>query len=664
MKAPAAASASPYVTPSSIDLEIDEAAFGPIMQMLSKLYNDPSSAVLRELVSNGVDAHRAAGVQALVDVRTTASHDDPTMRVLAVRDFGDGLAQSDIASVFASYGRSTKAEDNSAIGGFGIGSKSPLALSDHFFITSYHQGAMSKAVFAVGASGKPSLSYLVNSEPSDEPSGVLVEVEISAQHEATMIQRAAATFGLFEPGSVAINGEVVASIMQNALRIDRFASLVPRRRLPEHMHSNSMVVEYAGVHYPMPSSMTVDVLPMAACLVIHAPRGTLMPSPSRESLEDRASNIETLTRLTRHMRSRIDRAVQSFTELANSPRDAALRRARFVSSTSSFIWHRTNYSMMLSSPGFSMLADGKTVTRHSGVVPVMIGDMAHVVVFDGPLHEISNDAARVFMNKHGISKFIVVRQGVGSDEWLSWGHGESGVVVVDHSDFVATVRQERRRVRELRGPARPTTYACYFNDHDERFSQCLAMREITTFLTDRGVRQVWLVADSWSGYDTAARAPGTAAIQLNQRNVTNAAVAKWRTSMAKIGVDVGTRQDLSAYLDDLAVTNASDVVMKTVLSKRLLSSDVPQAVLKHVTSPRVRELLSGMDADFEREVLTVRSAMMRSHHWRDTYRQATDINDTVPGMRELLSSTLAISNPSLVAHLIDLIDKETHDGTP
>lgn len=103
----------------------------------SNLYQNKTLAVIREIACNAADAHRAAGLPiSKIEVHL------PTYSEMwfAVRDYGAGLSTDDVLSLYTTYFRSTKDKDNSQIGGFGLGSKSPFAVADQFIVTSWHGG--------------------------------------------------------------------------------------------------------------------------------------------------------------------------------------------------------------------------------------------------------------------------------------------------------------------------------------------------------------------------------------------------------------------------------------------------------------------------------------------------------------------------------------------
>ena len=103
----------------------------------SNLYQNKILAVIREISCNAADAHRMAGLPLSGIKVHLPAYTEP---YFAVRDFGPGLSHSDVLSLYTTYFRSTKDSDNSQIGGFGLGSKSPFAVADQFTVTSWHGG--------------------------------------------------------------------------------------------------------------------------------------------------------------------------------------------------------------------------------------------------------------------------------------------------------------------------------------------------------------------------------------------------------------------------------------------------------------------------------------------------------------------------------------------
>lgn len=106
------------------------------MDMLAKIYTNPGIACLREYTANAVDAHKAKDIKRPVEV-FVPSIEDPIFRI---KDYGIGLSLLEILGIYGHFGASTKNTSDEFIGGFGIGSKSGLAVSDCIEVISVKDG--------------------------------------------------------------------------------------------------------------------------------------------------------------------------------------------------------------------------------------------------------------------------------------------------------------------------------------------------------------------------------------------------------------------------------------------------------------------------------------------------------------------------------------------
>ena len=145
---------------------IKQTAF--MAELLSKkLYSNPTLAVIRELISNAIDV---SGCN--IDIQAP-SFLEPTF---IVRDYGTGLSREDVMTLYTTYGESTKRDTNSVIGGFGVGSKSPFALTDTFTVTSRYKGERTDYV-CYKDKGFPRIREVCSAH-TDEPDGLEVRVPI------------------------------------------------------------------------------------------------------------------------------------------------------------------------------------------------------------------------------------------------------------------------------------------------------------------------------------------------------------------------------------------------------------------------------------------------------------------------------------------------------
>lgn len=145
-----------------------------VASLLTNIYERPIEAVVRELVCNALDSHTEAGQTKPIDV-TTPSSANP---VFIVRDYGVGMSDDFVHEQYSSYGVSTKDGANDAIGGFGIGGKSPYAYTDTFMLKCY-DGTTVRTYQMSKNGGKFQISTfaVVN---SSQPKGVEVLVPVRA----------------------------------------------------------------------------------------------------------------------------------------------------------------------------------------------------------------------------------------------------------------------------------------------------------------------------------------------------------------------------------------------------------------------------------------------------------------------------------------------------
>ena len=139
----------------------------------SNLYQNKILAVIRETVCNAADAHTVAKrpvseIQVHLPIYT-----EP---YFAVRDYGAGLSRDDAMMLYTTYFQSTKDADNSQIGGFGLGSKSPFAVADQFTVTSWHGGTKNTYV-CYKQDGLPRVNE-VGSVPCGAETGIEVRVAV------------------------------------------------------------------------------------------------------------------------------------------------------------------------------------------------------------------------------------------------------------------------------------------------------------------------------------------------------------------------------------------------------------------------------------------------------------------------------------------------------
>tara|TARA_Y100000361_G_scaffold32310_1_gene27014 strand:+ start:585 stop:2855 length:2271 start_codon:yes stop_codon:yes gene_type:complete len=159
---------------NSVNCTIDAEDMRYVASLLRNNYSNTRLAVVREISANALDANLEAKSDRKIEVKLPTSM-NPTF---AVRDFGGGLSEEDVFGLYSKYGKSTKRDSNNYIGAFGIGKFAPLSYGDNFTCVSYHGGVKASYNVFVNEDDDTKIVQL-HKEPSNEPSGLSIEVAVS-----------------------------------------------------------------------------------------------------------------------------------------------------------------------------------------------------------------------------------------------------------------------------------------------------------------------------------------------------------------------------------------------------------------------------------------------------------------------------------------------------
>lgn len=143
-----------------------DAAFFDILS--NSLYANPLLAVLRETITNAMDANKENGKDIPVEISFTEDS-----FLLSVTDHGTGIPHEKVHEIYCVYGTTTKKETDST-GGFGLGCKSPFALVDSFTISNCYQG-IRKDYILLKEQGIPKLIE-TKGQRKDDNTGLTVNI--------------------------------------------------------------------------------------------------------------------------------------------------------------------------------------------------------------------------------------------------------------------------------------------------------------------------------------------------------------------------------------------------------------------------------------------------------------------------------------------------------
>jgi len=293
----------------------------------SNLYQNKTLAVIREITCNAVDAHTMVGAPISAIKVHLPTYVDP---VFYVRDRGPGLSHDDVLSLYTTYFRSTKDQDNTQIGGFGLGSKSPFAVADQFTVTSWHEGEK-RTYVCYKQDGLPRVNH-ISTEGCGTDTGIEVRVPLtrSSGSYSDWYEQAGRLFRWW-PTAPACNIELSAyKFVSTAVAFESEHQVDGGPAWTVHNDLQQGTVVMGNVPYRLDFNSLPDLPPAVrkvmgtVWLAIRAPMGSVSISPSREALSYDPATIKYLTQrlvwILRDLKYKVE------ADVAKQPTLAAARR--------------------------------------------------------------------------------------------------------------------------------------------------------------------------------------------------------------------------------------------------------------------------------------------------------------------------------------------------
>lgn len=184
---------------------INQDKLAKLQYLLTKgLYSDPESAVIVEWTNNAVDAVVQSGknpVEHPVIVKLTQNK-------FSVQDKGIGLNKEEFETVCMSYLSSTKEDDNSQIGAFGIGMKSFMSLDRSATFVCIKDKVEYKFL---AYQGQEFMEYdLIYEKPTEEENGVTCEITINGWSEFSRFRdKAKQKLAYYDTVVLEIDGQII-----------------------------------------------------------------------------------------------------------------------------------------------------------------------------------------------------------------------------------------------------------------------------------------------------------------------------------------------------------------------------------------------------------------------------------------------------------------------
>lgn len=284
-----------------VPMSIDMASLSKIMNIFTDLYSDPIAAVVREYITNGIDAHTKVGQTKPVEVTT------PTVLspFFVVQDYGVGMSHDDLVNIYGLFGKSTKSGSNDETGMFGLGCKSALTYTEQFTLITVKDGVRYMVNIRRIADGTGGLE-LIGPKQTDEPNGTTVRIPVNNEFEE--FHENANSFATYAPSKVIVDG-----IASDTSQFEKINDKIWLRNKNRYYTMNQEIdrVVMGDVSYPASS---VDQLSRRHQVIYFADMAEFDVTPTREELmytSHTKNGLENMRReyekaLSEHLQHKID----------------------------------------------------------------------------------------------------------------------------------------------------------------------------------------------------------------------------------------------------------------------------------------------------------------------------------------------------------------------
>ena len=287
----------------------------------NKLYSNPTLAIVRELLTNAYDSHKAAGKEDVPIKVNLPSYMEPNF---IIRDYGIGLSKEDVLELYTTFFDSTKSNSNDFTGCFGLGSKTPFSYTSSFSVISYWNGT--KYFFiATKKDGLPHI-YAVREEPTDEPNGLEVSIptDKNGGYDTNFSYNMSQYLKYIPEIQIDCNIDVTREepiLEKYGVRLYKYDQPYwDRTRLGQcYIKQGQNVYE---IDKFIKEAENVDILRHFlnySHIVIEAPIGTLHITPSRESLSQDEQNSKKVFAYMKEINEKLKRAITDDVDAFNIP---------------------------------------------------------------------------------------------------------------------------------------------------------------------------------------------------------------------------------------------------------------------------------------------------------------------------------------------------------
>jgi len=268
--------------------------------LTKNLYSEKFSSTVRELCTNAWDSHIQAGT---TDIPFEVTIPSSSTKSLIIEDFGTGLDDDEIHRVYTTFFESTKSDTNEATGCLGLGSKTPFAVSDSFFVESISKGIYTKYCLYLNEDMVPSITS-ITSAPSDRANGMKITIPIKTRDIRSIRVGAAEVLPFFPKDSFIVKNcsyidtEPIAGqeISDNILLVPKCLYFLQSSKV--HFIQGNVRYPVSMKHIEYSTEKLINKLvAYDSALLITVPIGTVNIQPSREELHYDESTIANINHI-------------------------------------------------------------------------------------------------------------------------------------------------------------------------------------------------------------------------------------------------------------------------------------------------------------------------------------------------------------------------------
>jgi hypothetical protein len=253
-----------------------------VMRSMADLYSNRELACIREYSTNAYDANKELALDNGTDIAPIEVTLPNAMNpYFTVKDQGVGMDRRELAEIYTQFGDSTKRDSDEFNGMLGFGSKSAIAYTNTFTVTSVKNGLKNVGVVtrredAMGGY-LVTLKIIVDNVPTSEHSGVAIQIPVHNWREFE--QKANDFYRFWVPGTVIVNGRQPKWAVGEKIDTDLYY-------YANSQGNNTSYVVMGNVPYRIINSDALFPRGMnKISFVAYVPLGTVEFTPSREDLK-------------------------------------------------------------------------------------------------------------------------------------------------------------------------------------------------------------------------------------------------------------------------------------------------------------------------------------------------------------------------------------------